>query len=80
MTPDEKQNVDKLMQEDKKAFEDPRTKPGPDAGKWAKFKWATMYPLYTISAWTIPGKNTIISSFPFLLMPWRVSRICLIIA
>ena len=36
--------------------EDPRTKPGPTAGKWETFKWAVMYPLYTLSALTIPGR------------------------
>ena len=40
-----------------KKLEDPRTKPASTAGKWEKFKWAVMYPLYTISALTIPGKN-----------------------
>ena len=42
-----------------KKFHDPRTKPDPTAGKWEKFKWAVMYPLYTISAWTIPGEKYI---------------------
>ena len=35
--------------------DDPRTKPEPTAGLWAKFKWAVMYPLYTLSCYTIPG-------------------------
>ena len=39
-----------------KKFQDPRAKPEPTAGMWAKFKWAIMYPLYTLSALTIPGK------------------------
>ena len=39
-----------------KKFQDPRAKPEPTAGMWAKFKWAIMYPLYTLSALTIPGR------------------------
>ena len=38
-----------------KKFDDPRAKPEPNAGLWPKFKWAVMYPLYTISHYTIPG-------------------------
>ena len=49
----------KQMDDDPKKLEDPRTKPGPDAALWPKFKWAVMYPLYTISHYTIPGRFSI---------------------
>ena len=49
-----------------KKFQDPRAKPEPTAGMWAKFKWAIMYPLYTFSALTIPGRLLTRYLFPFL--------------
>ncbi len=38
-------------------FEDDTSKPDPSAGKWAKFKWAVTFPLYTLSSLTIPGNT-----------------------
>ena len=45
----------KQNDDDPKKLDDPRAKPAQDAGLWPKFKWAVMYPLYTISHYTIPG-------------------------
>ena len=49
-------SMKKQGDDEPKKFQDPRAKPEPTAGMWAKFKWAIMYPLYTLSALTIPGK------------------------
>ena len=49
-------SMKKQGDDEPKKFQDPRAKPEPTAGMWAKFKWAIMYPLYTLSALTIPGR------------------------
>ena len=42
-------SMKKQGDDEPRKFQDPRAKPEPTAGMWAKFKWAVMYPLYTIS-------------------------------
>jgi hypothetical protein len=58
LTPTEKIEMGMKKQNDDEPnkLEDPKAKPGPDAGKWAKFKWAITFPLYTLSSLTIPGR------------------------
>ena len=59
LTPTEKIEMGMKKQNDDKPneLENPRAKPGPNAGNWAKFKWAITYPLYTLSSLTIPGNK-----------------------
>ena len=52
-------------------MEDPRAKPGPNAGKWEKFKWAVTYPLYTLSSLTIPG---IIKTYQLYFIYYTLSK------
>ena len=59
-------SMKKQGDDEPKKFQDPRAKPEPTAGMWAKFKWAIMYPLYTFSALTIPGRLLARYLFPFL--------------
>ena len=63
-------SMKKQGDDEPKKFQDPRAKPEPTAGMWAKFKWAIMYPLYTLSALTIPGR--LLARYWFSLLSFKI--------